>query len=55
MSQRTVAYSGDTEWVDGLRLAGADADRFICECYQMRPGVRNHLDYQTLLRHRSEL
>jgi ribonuclease BN (tRNA processing enzyme) len=49
-----VAYSGDTEWVDDLLVAADGADLFICECYRMTP-VRNHLDYETLMRYRDRL
>lgn len=53
--EHVVAYSGDTEWVDDLLVAADGADLFICECYQMVPRVRNHLDYETLARHRDRL
>jgi ribonuclease BN (tRNA processing enzyme) len=52
---RTVTYSGDTEWTEGLRAAAAGADLFIAEAYFFEKSVRFHLDYATLLRHRHEL
>ena len=30
---KTIAFSGDTEWVESLVEVGGDADLFICECY----------------------
>jgi len=50
-----VAYSGDTEWTDALVRVSAGADLFICEAYYVEKQVKNHLDLQTLLRHRGEL
>ena len=52
---KTVAYSGDTEWTDSLAKAANKADLFICEAYFYDKKMKNHLDYQTLLSHRSEL
>lgn len=52
---RTVAYSGDTAWTEALCEAAADADLFLCECYQYDRPVPFHLDYHTLLAHRHEL
>ncbi|MGH7404396.1 MAG: MBL fold metallo-hydrolase [Candidatus Methylomirabilales bacterium] len=52
---RTVVYSGDTEWTDRLIPAVAGADLFISEAYFYKKPVRFHLDYATLVRHRSQL
>jgi ribonuclease BN (tRNA processing enzyme) len=52
---RTIVYSGDTEWTDRLIPAVAGADLFIAEAYFYDKPVRFHLDYATLLRHRSAL
>lgn len=52
---RTIVYSGDTEWTDRLVPAVAGADLFICEAYFYDKPVRFHLDYATLMRHRSRL
>jgi ribonuclease BN (tRNA processing enzyme) len=52
---RTVVYSGDTEWTERLRSAVAGADLFISEAYFYDKPVRFHLDYATLMRHRSQL
>lgn len=52
---KTLCYSGDTEWVDGLRDAATGADLFIAETYFFDKQVRFHLDYATLARHLPEL
>jgi ribonuclease BN (tRNA processing enzyme) len=45
---KVVAYTGDTEWVEGLALAGRDADVLIAEAYWYDRKVRYHLDFATL-------
>jgi len=52
---KTVAYSGDTEWTTALREVARDADLFICEAYGFDKVVKYHLDYTTLMAHRDEL
>ena len=52
---KVVAYSGDTEWTDALIQAARGADLFICNCYFFDKGGWYHLDYQTLMEHRTEL
>jgi ribonuclease BN (tRNA processing enzyme) len=55
VEDRVLAYSGDTEWTDVLIGAASGADLFICECNFLEKGVKNHLDYGTLMKHRDEL
>jgi len=55
IDDRVLAYSGDTEWTDRLASAASGADLFICESYYYDKRVPFHLDYSTLMRHRSEL
>ena len=55
LEDRILAYSGDTEWTDALIGAASGADLFICECNFSEKGVKNHLDYGTLMEHRDEL
>ena len=50
-----VAYSGDTEWTDRLAAAASGADLFICESYFYEKRIPFHLDYSTLMKHRSKL
>jgi ribonuclease BN (tRNA processing enzyme) len=45
---RIIAYSGDTEWAEGLIEAARDADLFICEAYTFDKPVKFHLDYKTI-------
>ena len=52
---RIVTYSGDTAWTDRLAIAALGADLFICESYSYEKHVPFHLDYSTLMQHRSEL
>jgi ribonuclease BN (tRNA processing enzyme) len=51
----TVAYSGDTEWTPALIEVSRDADLFICEANFFEKAMKFHLDYKTLMSHRSEL
>ena len=52
---KTIAYSGDTEWTDALRLIADGADLFICESYFFEKQMKNHINYRTLMTHRAEL
>jgi len=52
---RVLAYSGDTEWTEALPRAAKDTDLFICEAYFYEKRVPFHLDYRTLMEHRSEI
>jgi ribonuclease BN (tRNA processing enzyme) len=48
VDQKTIAFSGDTEWVENLVEIGREADLFISECYSFEKKVPFHLDYATL-------
>src|SRR5438309_138019 len=50
---KVVAYSGDTEWTDALLDVARAADLFICEAYTFDKPVKYHLDYRTVMAHRS--
>lgn len=52
---KILAFSGDTEWTETLIPAARGADLFICECFAFEKGIKNHLDYGTLMKHREEL
>jgi ribonuclease BN (tRNA processing enzyme) len=52
---KVISYSGDTEWTDSLLSAARDADLFVCEAYFFEKKIPYHLDYRTLMDHRSEL
>ena len=45
---KTIAFSGDTEWVENLIEIGHEADLMISECYSFEKKVPFHLDYATL-------
>ncbi|MGE0316050.1 MAG: MBL fold metallo-hydrolase [Lautropia sp.] len=47
--QRTIAYTGDTEWTDQLIPAARGADLFVAEAYFHHKKVRLHLDLATLV------
>jgi ribonuclease BN (tRNA processing enzyme) len=55
MGDRTLAYSGDTEWTPALGEAAEGADLFICEAYYFDKKMKYHLDYETLASHAEEL
>ncbi|HEY3918721.1 MAG TPA: MBL fold metallo-hydrolase [Stellaceae bacterium] len=46
--ERTIAYSGDTEWTEDLAAAASGADLFICECSSWERPLKGHLDYARL-------
>lgn len=52
---KVISYSGDTQWAESLIPAASGSDLFICEAYSFAKRIKNHLDYQTLARHRSSL
>jgi len=44
----TLAFTGDTGWVDVLPEVARDADLFITECFQYDVHLPIHLDYRTI-------
>jgi ribonuclease BN (tRNA processing enzyme) len=55
LGDKILAYSGDTEWTEALIAAASGADLFVCECTSPEKRGGYHLDYQTLMDHRTEL
>ena len=53
-AEKTVVYSGDTQWTDDLVTASAGADLFVCECFMDKAGVPFHLTHEILLAHRDQ-
>ena len=49
VADRTIAYSGDTEWAETLIDAGRAADILISECYSFDGKPKFHLNYSTLI------
>ena len=45
---QTLAYSGDTHWVDALLPVSDQTDLFICECYDLAKSAPYHIDWATL-------
>lgn len=45
---KTIAFSGDTEWVESLIPAATGADLFICECTAFEKEARYHLNWRTI-------
>ena len=52
---KSLAYTGDTEWVDALIPAAREADLFIAEAYFWERKVKYHLDWVTLKSHLGEI
>lgn len=48
---RTIAYSGDTGWVDALIPCAKEADLFIAEAWSYDTLSPFHLDFKTLIQH----
>jgi len=47
--EKTLAFSGDTEWTDNLIPLSKNADLFICECNNYNANFNGHLPYHILL------
>jgi len=45
---RTIAFTGDSEWVDALVPTGAGADLYIMECFSWDGAIRYHLTWQII-------
>jgi ribonuclease BN (tRNA processing enzyme) len=45
---KTLTYSGDTEWTDALIQISDGADLFICECYEYARDLSGHLSFAKL-------
>ena len=52
---KVVAYTGDTEWTNGVPEIARDADLLIAECYFYAKPVKWHLNYPAIAAHRGEL
>ncbi len=52
---KTVAYSGDGAWSNGLLKAAEGVDLFIAEAYYFDKTMGGHMDLQTLKRHLDEI
>jgi ribonuclease BN (tRNA processing enzyme) len=48
---RTLVYTGDTEWTDELIKAASQSDLFIAEAYFFKKKIKFHLDLGTITEH----
>ncbi len=55
VDDKTVAFSGDTEWVENLVAAASGADLFVSECFGFDQEVRYHLNWVTIARNLDRL
>jgi ribonuclease BN (tRNA processing enzyme) len=53
--QKTIVYTGDTEWTETLIPLLVDADLLIAETYFYAKQVKYHMNYETLRSHLDEL
>lgn len=52
---KIIGYTGDTEWTENLIPLAQGSHLLIAECFAYDQPVPAHLDYLTLLQHRSRL
>ena len=52
---KTIAYTGDTAWIDDLVAVAAGADLLIAEAYYFDKPVPYHLRHADITAHRGEL
>lgn len=52
--EKTIAYSGDTEWNRNLFQAASGSDVFVCECNFFDGSGPGHLNYETVTEHREQ-
>jgi ribonuclease BN (tRNA processing enzyme) len=51
VGDRTICYTGDTEWTDDIARAARDTDLLIAESYFCDKPVRWHLNYPDIVAH----
>jgi len=51
--EKTLTYSGDTEWTDALIPIADGADLFICECYEYARDLTGHMSFARLKANRA--
>ena len=49
IGDKVIAYTGDTEWFDGLIPILKNADLLIAESYFYEKAIKYHLNYRTLM------
>lgn len=53
--ERTLGYTGDTEWTEGLIELADGCDLFICESYRYERKLPFHMSYKEIQAHRPRL
>lgn len=48
LGSRTLAFSGDTEWVDTLLPTASGADLFIVECFGYETAIATHMNWKII-------
>ncbi len=51
VGEKTMCYTGDTEWTDDIARAARDADLLIAESYFYDKPVKWHLNYPDIVAH----
>ncbi|HEY7435666.1 MAG TPA: MBL fold metallo-hydrolase [Methylomirabilota bacterium] len=51
VGDKTICYTGDTEWTDEVARAARDADLLVAECYFYDKPVKWHLNYPDITAH----
>jgi ribonuclease BN (tRNA processing enzyme) len=52
--EKTLAYSGDTQWTEALLPIAAGSDLFIAECYEYDRELTGHMNWVTIKRRLSD-
>lgn len=52
---RSIGYTGDTEWVDGLLEIGRDADLLLAEAWMPGDSTPRHMAHGALRRHLAQM
>jgi ribonuclease BN (tRNA processing enzyme) len=52
---KSIAYTGDTEWTEVLKPAAQGVDLLIAEAYFYEKPIKYHLNYKTLMHHLASL
>ena len=53
--EKTIGYSGDSSWCDGLVQSAHQSDLFICECNYFDTKIEGHLSYLELMEKKTQL
>lgn len=55
VNEKTLAYSGDTEWTENLIPLAEGSDLFIVECYNFKGKLKYHMSYDLLVMNKEKL